>query len=83
MNKNITYIILENNVLISKKEYSDWRAIQDEYFDNYVTSMGPWTVDEFLEYLKDDFKDESNWPFNTQDILEFIATDNIILWGKK
>jgi hypothetical protein len=49
------YIIFrESGMLLSKKSYGTWREIQDEYSD-YKASLGPWSPDEILGYLEDDY----------------------------
>jgi hypothetical protein len=50
----LTLIYTESNFLISKKQYLSWREIQDEYPD-YKTSLGPWSVDEVIEYLAEEY----------------------------
>ena len=50
----ITIIYLKDEMLISKINYESWREIQDEY-DNYKTSLGPWSTDEVVEYLNDEY----------------------------
>jgi len=79
MSNKAYYIILENTVLLSKKEYSDWREIQDEYYENYKTNFPPLTFDELLQYFNDDFKEEKHWPFKKESIIEFFESDDIIL----
>lgn len=41
-------------VIIERRTDDDWRAIQDEYPD-YMTSLGPWTMTEVVEFLLDDW----------------------------
>ena len=42
-------------MLLSRKQYSDWREIQDEY-DDYMVSLDFETLTEIEEYLKSDYK---------------------------
>jgi hypothetical protein len=51
---NITIIHLEDEMLISKKEYQSWREVQDEYI-NYKASLGPWAAEEVIDYLSDEY----------------------------
>jgi hypothetical protein len=44
----------ENPTTLTKKCYRDWREIQDE-FDDYVTSLGPWTVSEVIDFWKTEY----------------------------
>jgi hypothetical protein len=45
-------------VLLTRKPYADWREIQDEW-DDYMTSLGPWTAGDVLEFFREDFGDET------------------------
>lgn len=82
MNAEFTYVILQQRVLLTKKKYNNWREIQDEYYDEFITSMGPFNVDDFLEYWMDDFKEEENWPFSKEKILSFISSNSEVLNGR-
>jgi len=73
------YIILEDKVLLSKKHYSDWREVQDEYYKGYKTNFPPLTCSELLEYFEDDFKAESNWPFSKEQVINFFDSTDMIL----
>ena len=55
------YIIYlrDGRMLVSKKVYSSWREIQDEY-EAYMTSLGPWTVEAVLDYLRTDYPDSAD-----------------------
>jgi len=50
----VTIIYLEKEMLISKKQYSSWRDIQDEY-ETFKTSLGPWSSEEVISYLNDEY----------------------------
>ncbi|WP_339011259.1 hypothetical protein [Aeromonas popoffii] len=54
----ITIIHLEDGMLISKDKYESWRQIQDEY-ETYKASLGPWEVEETIEYLSDEYANMS------------------------
>ena len=82
MNSEFTYVILQQRVLLTKKKYNSWREIQDEYYDEFMTSMGPFNVDEFLEYLTDDFKEEENWPFSKEKIMSFVSSNSEVINGR-
>ena len=79
MNK-VFYILLEDKVVLSKKEYADWREIQKEYFESYKANLGPWTFDELISYLEDDFVDEKNWPFKKDTIRDFFSSSDLVLY---
>jgi hypothetical protein len=49
-------IYTQREMLLSKRAYSSWREIQDEYTD-YQTSLGPWAEEEVIEYLSDEYPD--------------------------
>jgi hypothetical protein len=69
----LLYIIyLESRMLLSKKCYSGWRQIQDEFAD-YKASLGPWPVVEVLEFLCTEYP--SHCPFNRQQIDRFLLSD--------
>ena len=50
----ITIIYLENEMLISKKQYDSWREIQDEY-PGFKTSLGPWSEEDVVSYLTSEY----------------------------
>jgi len=79
MRNKAYYIILDNTVLLSKKEYSDWHEIQDEYYESYKTSFPPVTCNELLQYFEEDFKEEINWPFTKESIIKFFENNEMIL----
>lgn len=70
----INYILLKNNVVLSKKWYSTWKQIQDEY-DDYKTSLWPWTKNDLIGYFEDDYWNESEWPFSKQTIENFFSSE--------
>lgn len=49
-------IYTESAMLLSKKAYSSWREIQDEYSD-YKASLGPWSVKQVLGLFEEDYPD--------------------------
>ena len=72
-------VYCEQVMLLDKGPYNDWRAIQDLYVD-YKASLGPWTEDEIVGYLRDDWgHDESRWPFSRESIAGFFRGDDRIL----
>ncbi|MCJ8332281.1 MAG: hypothetical protein HRT89_02760 [Lentisphaeria bacterium] len=52
----IHIIYLEDEMLLSKANYKDWREIQTK-FEAYKASLGPWGEDEIIEYLKEDYSE--------------------------
>lgn len=49
-------IYTESVMLLSKKVYASWRAIQDE-LPEYKASLGPWSPTAMIEYLHDEHSD--------------------------
>ncbi len=49
-------IYTEQEMLLSKRVYSSWQEIQVEFTD-YKASLGPWTEEEIIEYLADEYSD--------------------------
>lgn len=79
MKKKAYYIILENHVLLSKKLYSDWRQIQDEYKD-YKSSLEPLNEEELIDYFANDYKNTSDYPISLDRIKEFYNSEEFILY---
>jgi hypothetical protein len=72
-------VYCEQHVLLDKGPYGEWREIQYAYAD-YTTSLGPWTEDEIVSFLRDDWgQDESKWPFSRQSIAAFFCSDAPVL----
>ena len=82
-NTKATIIYLDNGMLISKKKYSNWQEIQEEYYENYKTSLLPMTCNEIITFFEEDFKEEKNWPFSKICILEFFRNDDLLIFTKE
>lgn len=82
-NTKATIIYLDNGMLISKKEYANWLEIQEEYYENYKTSLLPMTCNEIITFFEEDFKEEKNWPFSKICILEFFRNNDLLIWSKE
>ena len=65
-------IYLTTQMLLSKKRYSDWRQIQDEFAD-YTTSLGPCTATEVLEYLHAEYPSS---PITREHLKNFLDSDD-------
>lgn len=50
----LTIIYTESNMLLSKKSYSSWREVQDEYRD-YKASFENWCISDVIDYLVDGY----------------------------
>ena len=60
----IHFIVTEMGNILTKKQYEDWHEIQDDWYDVYKASLGPWSPQDMLDYLKDDFN------LKTDDVLK-------------
>ena len=60
-------------MLLSRKRYSGWREIQDEFAD-YKTSLGPWPVADILEFLRMEYATHA--PFTEEQIEQFLISEN-------
>ena len=49
-------IYTEAAVLLSKRKWTSWREIQDA-FPGYKASLGPWSVAETAQFLRDQYSD--------------------------
>lgn len=81
METKIHYIILKDTILLSKKNYSDWKEIQND-FDEYKASLGPYNKEDLIDYLRLDFKDENEFPISLQRIESFFNSDEYLLYEK-
>ena len=75
--KKYNLIFLKSaKVLLSNKEYSNWRQIQDE-FENYQASVAFGEMEEIIEYLKNDYKLTIDKAKNEVEKLNHIKSDTI------
>lgn len=58
---------------LTKKPYQDWREIQEE-FEDYMTSLGPWSAPELLDFLQSEYPKEMT-PAEADRIKAFFASD--------
>lgn len=72
-------IYLEDDILISKKEYSCWKEIQDEYYEKYKANLPPMYCDEIIRFFEDEFVQEENWPISRKRIIEFFNNDELTI----
>lgn len=49
-------IYTQSRMLLSKAPYGSWREVQDA-FDDYQSSLGPWSDDEVIAYLANEHPD--------------------------
>jgi hypothetical protein len=50
----LTLVFLRNGVLLTKREYGDWRELQDQFFD-FQTSLGPYNIDTLFGFLDEEY----------------------------
>jgi thermostable 8-oxoguanine DNA glycosylase len=55
MQKFNLIFLRSNKVLVSQKQYFDWKGIQNE-FDDYLTNVGFNSIDEIKEHIQFDYK---------------------------
>ena len=76
-------IFLDDKVLLSKKQYSHWREIQDEYYEHFKTSFTAMTCREIIQYYEDDYgTDDITWPFTRKTLLDYFDSEDIILQSR-
>lgn len=62
-------------MLLSKKHYSSWREIQDEY-ESYMTSVGPFSEEELVDFLSEEYGcDDAKWGFSREEVRGFMKSD--------
>lgn len=54
----IHIIYTEAEMLLSRRVFVSWQEIQEAH-EACKTSLGPWSVDEVVEYLEDEYRDLS------------------------
>ena len=57
MNLHVIYT-RSNVILLSRREYASWQQIQEDIAD-YMTSLGPWSAEQTVEYLREEHPDLS------------------------
>ena len=67
-------VFLRSGVLLLKRPGSNWREFQWE-FDDFLTSLGPWTAEEIVDHFEWDYKSEERWPFSRDQLASFFASD--------
>ena len=79
MENKAVIIYLNDSILLSKKEYSCWKEIQDEYYEKYIANLEPMSCDEMIFFFENEFVQEKNRPFSRERIIEFFEKDEIII----
>jgi hypothetical protein len=73
MTPTLYIIYLESRMLLSKRRYTAWREIQDEFAD-YKASLGPWPVTEVLDFLRTEYP--TSCPFSEEQLRKFLLSDD-------
>ena len=76
-------IYLDDCMLLSKKEYSCWKEIQDEYYEKYKASLEPMSCDEIIRFFEDEFLQEERWPISRKRIIGFFRGDEMIIQAER
>ena len=64
-------VFLTSQLLLTKKPYTHWTEIQAE-FNDYKTSLGPWTSEEVIEFLQSEYPEAP--PFSAAQIQHFMRS---------
>ena len=72
----LTLVFLDNAMVLSKRAFADWRAVQDHYPD-YKSNLSPEQPAPLAEYLACDYPDMPealgcSWP---EVVAAFVASD--------
>jgi hypothetical protein len=68
-------VFLSQAMLLVKRQSSDWRLLQAEFFD-YKTSLGPYGLSDVLEQLIEDWPDAYA---RREEIRAFVASESSVL----
>lgn len=60
------------DMILSKRRYSRWQEIQEEY-DDYMTSLGPWNSEEVIDFLQFEYPDLS--PSASEQVGQLLSGD--------
>ncbi|QEL19236.1 hypothetical protein [Limnoglobus roseus] len=72
-------VYCRSQMLLDRQTYESWRDVQGAY-DDYMTSLGPWSAAGIIEFLEDDWgADDSRWPFTRQAIADFFRSAESLL----
>ncbi len=74
-----TIIYLDDCMLLSKKEYSCWEEVQNEYYEKYKANLPPMSCEEIMYFFEEDYKQEDDWPFSRKRIVDFFKSDELLI----
>ena len=77
----IIYLETEDrcDILLSKKEYPDWRAVSADYPD-YKTDLGPWCCESIIAFFAEEYPNRHF--FTEQEIRDFFAGSETVLYAE-
>ena len=64
-------VFTRHAMILSKRRYRSWQEVQDD-FEDYISSLGPYSFDELFDYLTNDYT-SSTVPFDRDEVDRFIA----------
>lgn len=72
-------VYCRSRTVLDRRTDRPWLQLQEDYGD-FMTSLGPMTAEEILEFFRADFgSDESVWPFARQEVLRFFSSEELVL----
>ena len=74
----ITIVHTESGMCLTTVAFSDWRQVQST-FDDYKTSLGPYEVDELVEYLGIEYPTRP--PFDAWDVRGIAGRADAYSWA--
>jgi len=76
----VAYVIYirDGSLVLSKVRYRSWTDIQDDY-EHYMSSLGPWDINEIFSHFENEYKEEASWVFSRNQIREFMKSNEHIL----
>lgn len=77
MEQKAWVIYLKSGILLSKKAYADWRAVQAEYQDAFITVLEPMCCEDVIAYFDDEYPNRA-FP-SAQKIMDFFAGDAAVM----
>lgn len=74
----ITIVHTKSGMCLTTARFDSWRDVQAA-FEDYMTSLGPFVVDELLDYLQIEYPSDS--PFGRNDVLTLAHRPNAFSWA--
>jgi len=74
----ITIVHTEGGMCLTTKQFGGWREVQGD-FEDYKTSLGPFDVDELVDYLRIEYP--SRAPFSQDDVRSLTGRSSAYMWA--